>query len=391
MTADDVCVTPFGDFVLRRPLPDRTGSLRAWNGADLLLLDQVAVEFSDAAPGDLRVLIIGDEFGALTVPLERFAPVVLIDSIVAEHCIGTNRALAGHVGQITVVSCLTELSSYAPFDLVVWNVDRVTDVVVSIASSLSNICHAKTVVFAAGMDKHLPPRTADVLRLVGEVTTHPGRRKAHLFEVRVRANEATFATIDGPTAAAIKVQEYDLVLTGGPGVFAAERFDVGTRLLASQLDWLANDRADAVDIVDLGCGNGALGILALRRWPNARILFLDESAAAIDSARNNVIANTGDEGLRRSRFVRSDVFSELLDSKVDLVLCNPPFHHANAMNDEVAWQMFQQSYRRLRSGGELWVVGNRHLGYHDKLRRLFGDVSQLDSHPKFVVLAARRE
>jgi 23S rRNA (guanine1835-N2)-methyltransferase len=387
--AEDLCVTPFGEFVLHRPLPDRTGSLRAWDAADLLLLDQVALEFSAAI--NLRVLIIGDSFGGLTVPLERFAPVVFSDSIVAEHSIAANRITNGYSTTALVSSGVDDVLVHAPFDLVVWNIDRATDVVASIASLLSSVSHANTVVFAAGMDKLLPPKTADVLRQVGVVTTHPGRRKAHLFEVRVAPSEAQFRHLDEPIAERVEVAEYDLVLVGGPGVFSADRFDVGTRLLASQLEWLATDRADAIDIVDLGCGNGALGVLALRLWPNARILFLDESRRAVDAASRNVIANLGEEGLSRSSFIRSDVFSELPEAKVDLVLCNPPFHHANAMNDEVAWQMFQQSYRRLRSGGELWVVGNRHLGYHDKLRRLFGDVSQLDAHPKFVVLAARRE
>jgi 16S rRNA (guanine1207-N2)-methyltransferase len=52
--------------------------------------------------------------------------------------------------------------------------------------------------------------------------------------------------------------------------------------------------------------------------------------------------------------------------------------------------MFAQSRRHLRSGGELWVVGNRHLDYHVKLRRLFGDCRQVAAHPKFVVLAATK-
>ncbi len=397
MAVDDLCVTPFGDFTLSRPLPDRTGSLRAWDGADLLLLDQVATECeahetSNSNTAELRVLIIGDSFGALSVALERFAPTAFCDSIVAEHSIEANRRVAGYRTPLRVASRFGDLlaGGGSPFDLVVWNIDRATDVVAAVASQMAHLSHADTVIFAAGMDKHLPPKTADVLRQIGVVTTHPGRRKAHLFEVRVDPGEPHFRSIDVPKPEMFDVPEYDLTLTAQPGVFSADRFDVGTRLLASQVEWLSKDRADAVDIVDLGCGNGALGVLALRLWPDARVIFLDESTSAIDSARSNVMTNLSDEALERSRFVRSDVFSELSHDAVDLVLCNPPFHHANAMNDEVAWQMFQQSYRRLPSGGEMWVVGNRHLGYHDKLRRLFGEVSQLDAHPKFVVLAARR-
>ncbi|KEA38937.1 hypothetical protein CR64_37790 [Pseudomonas aeruginosa] len=42
----------------------------------------------------------------------------------------------------------------------------------------------------------------------------------------------------------------------------------------------------------------------------------------------------------------------------------------------------------LAAGGELWIVGNRHLGYHAKLKRLFRGVEQVAANPKFVILKA---
>jgi len=53
--------------------------------------------------------------------------------------------------------------------------------------------------------------------------------------------------------------------------------------------------------------------------------------------------------------------------------------------------MFSQSARHLRDGGELWIVGNRHLQYHLKLKRLFGNCRLVAGNAKFVVLAARRQ
>jgi len=52
--------------------------------------------------------------------------------------------------------------------------------------------------------------------------------------------------------------------------------------------------------------------------------------------------------------------------------------------------MFEQAKRSLRNGGELRIVGNRHLGYHLKLKRLFGNCEVLGSDRKFVVLGAIR-
>ncbi len=48
--------------------------------------------------------------------------------------------------------------------------------------------------------------------------------------------------------------------------------------------------------------------------------------------------------------------------------------------------MFTQAKTALAKGGELWIVGNRHLGYHLKLKRLFGNAEQVAATPKFVIL-----
>ncbi len=50
--------------------------------------------------------------------------------------------------------------------------------------------------------------------------------------------------------------------------------------------------------------------------------------------------------------------------------------------------MFKQSKDVLKEGGELWVIGNRHLGYHVQLRKLFGNCELVASNPKFVLFKA---
>jgi len=52
-------------------------------------------------------------------------------------------------------------------------------------------------------------------------------------------------------------------------------------------------------------------------------------------------------------------------------------------------RMFAQAAQVLTASGEFWVVGNRHLGYHAKLKRWFSRVEQVGAHPKFVVLKAQ--
>jgi 16S rRNA (guanine1207-N2)-methyltransferase len=56
------------------------------------------------------------------------------------------------------------------------------------------------------------------------------------------------------------------------------------------------------------------------------------------------------------------------------------------MNDDIAWQMFTESKMALEPQGELWVIGNRHLAYHAKLKHLFGNCDVIASDNKFTLL-----
>ena len=387
MEPEHACPSPFGPIELHRAHLDRTGTLRAWDGADLLLLGHVQ-RLNLTAP--CRVLIIGDAFGALSLSLAAFSPTVLFDAVSSQSAIVANAKRNGiDPDNLTFVPVTSAQHLVGPFDLIVWNVDRATDVVSHVASLLSSLSNSGSVVLAGGLDKTLPPKTADILRSIGTVTTHPGQRKAHVFEVRVNAGASSFGAIESAALPVVSVPEHGLRLEGAPGVFSADRFDLGARLLAAQIAEHAESLGLDRTVVDLGCGNGVLGLVALRHFPEATVHFLDDSPTAVECARANTKANQP-AGLERASFAAADIFGDDWSEPIDVVLCNPPFHHTKAMSDEVAWQMIVQSHRFLAPGGELWIVGNRHLGYHAKLSRVFGNVRQLDAHPKFVVLSATR-
>jgi len=80
-----------------------------------------------------------------------------------------------------------------------------------------------------------------------------------------------------------------------------------------------------------------------------------------------------------------EVFSP---ASAELVLCNPPFHQRRVVLDQIAQRMFRHARDVLRPRGHLWVVGNRHLGYHVALKALFGSAELMASNAKFVVLRA---
>ena len=91
----------------------------------------------------------------------------------------------------------------------------------------------------------------------------------------------------------------------------------------------------------------------------------------------------------RAQLFQNHCLQGFADNSVDAVLCNPPFHQQQAVGIQIAQQMFRDSARVLKPGGTLYIIGNRHLGYHIELKKYFKKVQTLASDKKFVLWAAR--
>lgn len=82
--------------------------------------------------------------------------------------------------------------------------------------------------------------------------------------------------------------------------------------------------------LDLGTGSGCLAILLAHAYPGADIDAVDISTDALTVAQRNV----ADYGLAdRINLIRSDMFSNLAGKSYDLVISNPPYVTAVAMED----------------------------------------------------------
>jgi 16S rRNA (guanine1207-N2)-methyltransferase len=165
-------------------------------------------------------------------------------------------------------------------------------------------------------------------------------------------------------------------------VFSRESLDIGTRFLLNNLP--SNPAFN--DFIDLGCGNGVVGVMIARNFLSAKLKFVDESYMAIASAEQNFHAAFRRQ--RHAEFILDDCLSNMPLQSSDCIVCNPPFHQQHTIADHVARQMFKQSLKVLRSGGELRVIGNRHLNYHILLKKIFGNVLQIAGNAKFVIFSA---
>jgi len=90
--------------------------------------------------------------------------------------------------------------------------------------------------------------------------------------------------------------------------------------------WL-NKRSPAA-ILDLCTGSGCLAIVAAHTWPRAAVDGVDLSADALAVARRNVRTHHLQQ---RVRLLQSDVFAAVAGKTYDLILSNPPYVGAAAM------------------------------------------------------------
>jgi 16S rRNA (guanine1207-N2)-methyltransferase len=79
------------------------------------------------------------------------------------------------------------------------------------------------------------------------------------------------------------------------------------------------------------------------------------------------------------------------EQTMDVVLCNPPFHQGHSRHDQIAWDMFTGAKKVLKPDGVFYVVGNRNLGYHIQLGRLFRSVIVQASDKTYTVFRCKKE
>jgi len=384
--------TTFGPYRLQRYPVRKKETLRAWDAADEYILDYL--EKNDLLYQGVSLLILNDNFGGLSIPLNQYQPVVMTDSYLSMQGISLNLKNNNiDYDSITIInslhapdSVLDAGSNSGVADIVLIKVPKslamLEDQLHRIRPSLSS----STIIIAAGMTKHIHMSTMELFKkIIGPTTTSIAHKKSRLIFSEF---DADLSVPENPHPGKYKpgyqLDDADLEIINHAAVFSREKLDIGTRLFIENLP--VDERYKT--IVDLGCGNGILGLLAAIKNPSAKMIFTDESYMAIESSIKNFVTVFGET--REAEFLQTDCLYGVADNSVSLILCNPPFHQNNAINDDVAWQMFTESKAALEAKGELWVIGNRHLGYHAKLKHLFGDCDVVASNKKFTLLKAIR-
>ncbi len=181
-----------------------------------------------------------------------------------------------------------------------------------------------------------------------------------------------------PAPVHLRLPDLRLDLVTDRGVFAYGQVDRGTDLLLRTIP-----PPPPGDLLDLGCGYGAIAVALARRAPASRVWAVDVNQRALALTRRNADAAGADNVVITEPAAVPD------DVRFAAVYSNPPVRVGKAALHDLlgAWM------RRLDAGGVLYLVVQRNLG-SDSLGRWLESrgcaVERVRSRAGYRVLAAQR-
>jgi 16S rRNA (guanine1207-N2)-methyltransferase len=170
---------------------------------------------------------------------------------------------------------------------------------------------------------------------------------------------ATPAAASRRATVELALPDLHLDLVTDRGVFSADRVDPGTKLLLLE----APPPPSTGDLVDLGCGYGAIAIAVARRAPRATVWAVDVN----ERARSLCEENAAHAGVQDVRVIAPDDAPAGL--AVAALYSNPPIRIGKpALHDLLATWL-----ARLTPGGAAHLVVQKHLGADSLARWLTGE------------------
>ena len=179
-----------------------------------------------------------------------------------------------------------------------------------------------------------------------------------------------------PVPCAFLYRGYGLNFMTDAGVFSKGELDVGSRLLLDALPALSGD------VLDLGCGWGAIGVAIAKANKEARVVMADVNHRALGLTKENCTRN----GVT-AEVIESDGMAAVMGRTFDAVVTNPPIRAGK----QVIYQMFADAAVSLKEGGALYLVIRKQQGAEScvkYLKTLYAQVEKLDKSGGFWVLKA---
>ncbi|UVI29825.1 class I SAM-dependent methyltransferase [Paenibacillus spongiae] len=165
------------------------------------------------------------------------------------------------------------------------------------------------------------------------------------------------------------------------GVFSKSGVDYGSRVLVEALEL-----APGAQVLDVGCGYGAIGITAAKMNPAGHITMIDINERAVQLAQENAVLNA----VTNITVLQSDLYERVKDQRFDVIVTNPPIRAGKA----VVHQIFEEGAELLRPGGYMWIVIQKKQGAPSaeaKLSTLFDRVDEMTKDKGYRIFRAQKK
>lgn len=173
-----------------------------------------------------------------------------------------------------------------------------------------------------------------------------------------------------------QLRGFDLRFETKAGVFSHGELDTGTRVLIEGMRV-----SPTAEVLDLGCGYGAIGVVAAKLASKGHVTLIDTDIRATRLAERNLALND----IENANVILGDEFIDLPPkAHYDVIVSNPPTHSGRAVLDE----MVAGAYKALKPRGQLFLVINRLLSLRREVERIFGNTETVGREKGFVVIRA---
>lgn len=159
-----------------------------------------------------------------------------------------------------------------------------------------------------------------------------------------------------------EIRNFDVELLGyvfhffsDNGVFCKNHLDFGTRLLLENIPW---DEVEG-DILDVGCGYGAIGIMA-SKLTNQPVTMCDVNKRALHLAQMNAKENKVTANILESNCY------EKIDGVFDTIITNPPIRAGK----KIVYEILFGAKEYLTNQGKLFLVIHKDQGAKSLLKDL---------------------
>jgi 16S rRNA (guanine1207-N2)-methyltransferase len=159
-------------------------------------------------------------------------------------------------------------------------------------------------------------------------------------------------------------------------VFSKKKIDIGTHVLID-----AMVLPESGQILDIGCGYGAVGITAAALNPKLQVIMTDVNMRAVRLARQNIEANH----IRNAEVLYGYLYEPVEQLQFDCVLSNPPV----SAGMDIVRSIIEGAPKVMKPGGRFQMVIRSKIGAKslpEVFRAAFGNFEVLSRDSGFRVL-----